>query len=80
MHIPVHSPWLPGYIDIAQTIHSHYINNGWTFFQTDLKYQSILYCQLLKLFLFSERSYAIFILYLDFNLKGCIYLFQTESL
>ena len=20
MHIPVHSPWLPGYIDVAQTI------------------------------------------------------------
>ena len=27
--IPVHSPWLPGYVDVAHC--SHYINNGWTF-------------------------------------------------
>ena len=26
MHIPVHSPWLPGYIDVVQTD----INNNWT--------------------------------------------------
>ena len=29
MCIPVHSPWLPGYVDGAQTI--LYIKNGWTF-------------------------------------------------
>ena len=29
MRIPVHSPWLPGYLNVVQTI--HYINNGWTF-------------------------------------------------
>ena len=29
MCIPVHSPWLPGYIDV--TNHSHHVNNGWTF-------------------------------------------------
>ena len=29
MRIPVHSPWLPGYIDV--TNHSHHVNNGWTF-------------------------------------------------
>ena len=28
MYIPVHSPWLPGYIDVPQTI---LINNGWTY-------------------------------------------------
>ena len=33
MHILVHSPWLPGYMDVAQTWanHSCCINNGWTF-------------------------------------------------
>ena len=30
MSIPVHSPWLPGYINVAQN-HSHYINNSWAF-------------------------------------------------
>ena len=29
MRIPVHYPWLPGYISGANC--SHYINNGWTF-------------------------------------------------
>ena len=29
MCIPVHSPWLPGYIDIMKAV--LYINNGWTF-------------------------------------------------
>ena len=29
MRIPVHSPWLPGYIDMTQTILA--INNSWTF-------------------------------------------------
>ena len=30
MRIPVHSPWLPGFIDVTQTI-LVIINNGWTF-------------------------------------------------
>ena len=30
MYIPGHSPWLPGYIYVTQTVHC-YINNGWTF-------------------------------------------------
>ena len=29
MHIPVHSPWLPGHIDDTQTV--RYNNKGWTF-------------------------------------------------
>ena len=29
MCIPVHSPWLSGYINVAHS--SHYINNGWIF-------------------------------------------------
>ena len=32
MHIPVHSPWLSDYIANL----SLYVNNGWTFFRTDL--------------------------------------------
>ena len=28
MLLPVHSPWLPGYIDVLQL---HYISNSWTF-------------------------------------------------
>ena len=30
MYTPVHSPWLPGYINVTQTI-LIIINNGWTF-------------------------------------------------
>ena len=30
MCIPVHSPWLPGYVNVAKNC-SCYINNGWTF-------------------------------------------------
>ena len=30
MHIPVHSPWLPGYIHVVQTV-LVIINSGWTF-------------------------------------------------
>ena len=30
MRIPVHSPWLPGYINVAAH-RSHYVNNGCTF-------------------------------------------------
>ena len=30
MHILVHSPWLPGYTDVVQTV--LIILNGWTFF------------------------------------------------
>ena len=30
MHMPVHSPWLPGYINVTQTVLVMF-NNGWTF-------------------------------------------------
>ncbi|KAF6119835.1 hypothetical protein HJG60_010221 [Phyllostomus discolor] len=32
MHVhSVYSPWLPGYIDVAQSVFVTLINNGWTF-------------------------------------------------
>ena len=36
MCIPVHSPWLPGYIDVAQTVLIRLTTAG--HFQTDLTY------------------------------------------
>ena len=36
MHIPVHSPWLPGYIDVAQTVLVILTMEWLDFFRTDL--------------------------------------------
>ena len=46
MCIPVHSPWLPGYIDVTQTV--LVISNGWTFSEPTFCMLEVRYMKTIK--------------------------------